>query len=101
MRGDPAPMTLPKLPRGRIAPYVRVLAWSLLAPGAMTTLADSGPDRIGVEPAAIRLGGAAARQQVAVTGHYADGSVRDLTAEARFAVEPSGVLAVSAGGVVT
>ena len=26
-----------------------------------------------------------------MTGHYADGSVRDLTAEARFAVEPAGV----------
>jgi hypothetical protein len=36
-----------------------------------------------------------------VTGHYADGSVRDLTAEADFGLEPGGVAAVSAAGVVT
>ena len=57
--------------------------------------------RISVEPAAIRLDGAGARQQVAITGQFADGSVRDLTGEARFVAEPAGVADVSSGGVVT
>jgi hypothetical protein len=73
-----------------------IAGWPSSAPGA----SGPGPERIAVEPAEIVLIGAEARQQVAVTGVFADGSVRDLTGEARFAVE-SDVAAVSGSGVVT
>src|SRR5262245_38499311 len=35
--------------------------------------------RLEITPSSIQLDGADARQQVVVTGHYADGSTRDLT----------------------
>src|SRR5437868_11145679 len=37
------------------------------------------PTRVEIFPPAIRLVGPRSRMQVVVTGHYADGSVRDLT----------------------
>src|SRR5687768_2538875 len=40
--------------------------------------------RIALDPPAITLSGAGARQQLLVTGHYDDGSVRDLTHQARY-----------------
>src|SRR5262245_5772330 len=48
---------------------------------------ESRPElvRLTLEPAEVVLTGAGARQQLLVTGHYADGSVRDLTAAASFA----------------
>ena len=58
------------------------------------------PARIAVEPPAVVLKGKTSRQQVAVTAVLADGSLRDVTAEARFSVEPAGVAGVSADGVV-
>jgi hypothetical protein len=71
----------------------------------LTTTASAGPsaapDRIGVEPASIELTGKGARQQVAVTGFYADGSIRDLTAQARYAVVMPTLASVTASGVVT
>jgi hypothetical protein len=58
------------------------------------------PDRITVEPAEVRLVGARSRQQVAVTAHFADGSVSDVTRESRLAIDPPGVAIVSRTGVV-
>ncbi len=58
------------------------------------------PARISLAPTTIELVGGRARQQVAVTGHYDDGSVRDLTYESRFAVVPPGVADASPTGVV-
>ena len=69
----------------------RALLGLLVASATTAARASVVPERLSVEPAEIRLDGGDARQQVAVTGHFADGSVRDLTAEARFAVEPAGV----------
>jgi Protein of unknown function (DUF1549)/Protein of unknown function (DUF1553) len=69
--------------------------------GATAAETNSVPERLLIEPPLVRLDGAQARQQIAVTGHFADGSVRDLTADAQFAVELEGVAAVSPSGVVT
>jgi hypothetical protein len=58
-------------------------------------------ERIQVEPAGVRLVGAGARQQLAVTARYADGSSRDVTAEARFAIDDDPAAAtVTPDGVV-
>jgi hypothetical protein len=43
--------------------------------------------RLSVEPADVVLSGAGARQQLLVTGHYADGSRRDLTRAASFTTD--------------
>jgi hypothetical protein len=42
------------------------------------------PIKLTVEPASVLLSGKDARQQLLVTGHYSDGSVRDLTGSAVF-----------------
>jgi hypothetical protein len=82
---------------------VLILAFSWLAAGAASQArADAAaPIRISVVPASIELAGSRARQQVAVTGQYADGSVRDLTHVARFTVLPAGLAHAAPGGVIT
>src|SRR5438105_6720136 len=98
----PASMTPPILSAARMLPSARRvfgLVGALLAMAASAARAESRPERITVEPAEIRLEGAADRQQVAITGHFADGSVRDLTDQALLAVEPSGLAAVARSGV--
>jgi hypothetical protein len=80
--------------------WITTVAAIMLAVGAESR-AGVEPVRIAVEPTVVRLDGAGARQQIAVTGYFADGSVRDLTADSRFAVEPPSVAAVSDSGVVT
>src|SRR4051794_27412109 len=79
----------------------RALIGLLVASVPSASRASSLPERLSVEPGEVRLDGNEARQQVAVTGHFADGSVRDLTAEAHFLVEPDGVARASKAGVVT
>jgi hypothetical protein len=86
-----------------VGTLVLVAAATIIGPGgaASATASAVPPERISVEPATIALSGAGARQQVAVTGHYADGSVRDLTGDSRFTVVPQGLAGVTPGGVVT
>src|SRR5262249_12046094 len=55
--------------------------------------------RLSVEPANVVLSGAGACQQFVVTGHYADGSVEDLTASAGITVDRSDLLRIE-GSVV-
>jgi hypothetical protein len=43
------------------------------------------PVRLEVVPPAVKLAGPRSRMQLVVTGHYADGSVRDLTRDSQFA----------------
>ncbi|HWE38590.1 MAG TPA: DUF1549 and DUF1553 domain-containing protein [Isosphaeraceae bacterium] len=78
-------------------------AWVWLAIACLGTVGAKAGDAAEVvaEPAAIRLDGADARQQVAVSGRFEDGAIRDVSGEARFAVEPAGIAAVSTSGVVT
>ncbi len=81
----------------------RLLAWlvGLIAIGSIARVDGGELAKITVEPAAIRLDGGRARQQVAITGQRADGGLVDLTAATSFAVEPAAVATVSAAGVVT
>jgi hypothetical protein len=85
----------------RTARRIRWPAWGLAICWPIVAHGSAAPGRVSVEPGEIHLTGAAARQQVAVTGHWADGSIRDLTAEAHFGMGSAGVAQVSATGVVT
>ncbi|SIO62073.1 Protein of unknown function [Singulisphaera sp. GP187] len=67
---------------------------------ASTALAESPPSRIRVEPSQIELSGSQARQQVAVTGEFADGTIRDLTHSADYQVEPPSLAQVTPSGVI-
>ena len=66
-------MVSPFRVRARLPRWLAAIA---LGWGTAGAFADSGPSRIAVEPATVRLDGAGDRQQVAVTGTFADGSVR-------------------------
>jgi hypothetical protein len=67
------------------------------------------PQELLVQPAAVVLAGPRAVQQVVVTGRYADGYVRDLTAACEWALEgdavaevgPDGFLAAKKDGTAT
>jgi hypothetical protein len=50
------------------------------------------PAALQVQPATILLNGPRAQQQLVITGKYADGAVRDLTAFAEYAVEGDAVV---------
>src|SRR5262245_59920103 len=50
------------------------------------------PARLEVFPPAVKLSGQRSRLQLVVTGHYADGSVRDLTRDSQFASTASDVV---------
>ena len=52
---------------------------------------DPASSSLTIEPAAVSLSGAEARQQVAVTVRREDGSLRDVTRECRLIVEPAGI----------
>jgi hypothetical protein len=66
------------------AAWLAVSAASLAAEPKTPT--DIGqPSRLEVFPATVRLIGAGGRAQLVVTGHYADGGVRDLTRASQFA----------------
>ena len=70
--------------------------------GETTTLAGGGgATTFRVEPARVVLEGEGARQQLAALETLGDGSGRDLTAEARYVVEPPELAEVSASGVVS
>jgi hypothetical protein len=59
------------------------------------------PAALQVQPQSITLRGRHAHQQVVVTGHYAGGLVRDLTALCAMSSESSAVAAVDETGFVT
>ncbi len=85
------------------------LAATLLAVFASPTLAappvDAGerkavaetPAAIEIQPGAITLTGIRDARQLVITGKYADGTVRDLTAVADAKVEPAGIVEVQDG----
>ena len=97
------PWFLPKsrliLPWARIG-LVLIPTWLLSTAVAGESRTGTTPARISLAPTTIALVGGRARQQVAVTGHYDDGSVRDLTYESRFTVVPPGLADASSTGVV-
>ncbi len=55
------------------------------------------PTTLVVQPDKVTLVGPRAHQQVIVTGRYADGGQRDLTAFSTFACEPADLVAIEAG----
>src|SRR5262245_20350520 len=59
------------------------------------------PTAIRVVPANISLSDARARQQLIVTGQYADGQIRDLTPFVEFAPAAPETAAVDSTGIVT
>src|SRR5438128_1022578 len=61
-----------------------LLALCTLWPTTLRAGETDKPIKLTLEPANVVLTGKGARQQLLVTGHYADGSVRDLTAAAAF-----------------
>jgi len=58
------------------------------------------PAALMVQPESATLSGSRDGQQLVVTGRYADGSMRDLTAFCEFAADPSGCVVVEHGGRV-
>jgi hypothetical protein len=58
------------------------------------------PVALVVQPAVVQLTGQRGLQQVVVTGKYADGSVRDLTAFCEMTVEKSESVEVGSGGFI-
>ena len=75
-----------------------LIASALVLHAALEAGADSPTIRL--DPPVIRLEGAEARQQVAVTSEDADGSLLDATASASYRVDPPGIAEVSQGGLI-
>src|SRR5262245_22590512 len=96
---DPAK---PKVAPMRLAAALLAFVCTIPAAQASGPASDRKPPvlmKIVIEPEGeLHLVGAGARQQVLVTGHYDDGSLRDLTASASFGASAS-VFRVD-GGVV-
>lgn len=68
--------------------------WTLASAADEPTLAPievGQPTRIEVFPAAVKLSGPRSRMQLVVTGHYADGSVQDLTRACLYVTSDPGV----------
>ena len=63
-----------------------------------TSLADEA--RLEMTPASVRLAGQAARQQLVVTEHSPNGSLRDATSRCCFQVVPPEIATVNPGGIV-
>jgi hypothetical protein len=77
-----------------------ILAMALMLAIPLAALGDEAPTRLTVEPPSLRLDGARDEAQLIVTGHYRDGSIRDLTAEAEFLPGDGGIVEVGPGGLV-
>jgi hypothetical protein len=83
-----------------------LLALLSALPAAATVPADPAkrntvvgePTALVVQPAQVTLVGPRARQQLVITGRYADGAVRDLTAFAEVACEAKDLADVNPGG---
>ncbi|MCC6419496.1 MAG: DUF1553 domain-containing protein [Gemmataceae bacterium] len=86
-------------PSSTTARYLTVLVLSLAGPPTSAT-ASADPAALVVHPRAVVLDGPRAVQQVVVTGQYADGSVRDLTAGCDLTSTAPAVAAVAAGGLI-
>jgi hypothetical protein len=75
--------------------------WSLLAfwlAPALLFAAESTPDRISIDPPRTVLDGRRSSAQLIVTGHYADGTLRDLTHQSTWASSNPAIVIVDRGG---
>lgn len=74
------------------------LLLAVASPLAANEPSKAGPlARLSIEPDALVLVGAGARQQLLVTGHYRDGSVRDLTHVAEWRCDRADLLRLQEG----
>ena len=87
-----------------------LIGLSLAIISASTAVALEPSDRPGligrpvslqVQPASVSLNGSRAHQQLVVTGRYADGAVRDLTAACDVTFETTDVASVDESGFLT
>src|SRR4051794_19274175 len=73
----------------------------LLPPTAAAHAPSGAPTRLVVERARTALVRRQASARVIVTGHYADGTARDLTHSAALTASDPAVVAVESGGRIT
>jgi Protein of unknown function (DUF1549)/Protein of unknown function (DUF1553) len=60
----------------------------------LETIHVGKPIRLEVFPAAVKLAGPQSRMQLVVTGHYADGSIQDLTRASQFASTAADIVSI-------
>ncbi len=87
----------------RLAPFlIGTLAAIGLLGGFGTVVArgDASSPCLGIVPATVVLSSADARQQLAVTLLLEDGSLRDVTRDCRFVVEPAKLASITPAGVL-
>jgi hypothetical protein len=87
-------------PRGALWPSFLCLITSsaLAGSSAASGARDTGLE---VEPTTIHLIGRRTQQQLAVTIRQADGTVRDVTRECRFRVEPAAIAEIDGSGLIS
>ncbi len=76
---------------------VFVIGWLVMATSAL----GKEPTRLSIEPRSTRLDGPRATAQLIVTGHYDDGTVRDLTKTARWSSGDPKVVVAEPGGRIS
>lgn len=67
---------------------------------AIEARGDSRSPVLGIHPSTIVLTGADVRQQVAVTQSLGDDSLRDLTRDCRYIIEPPSIATITDQGLV-
>ncbi|WP_169980344.1 DUF1549 and DUF1553 domain-containing protein [Tautonia rosea] len=84
----------------RFGSAVHTLLFIVLPLPTVTATSSSFPS-LSIEPASIHLTDPSDRQQIVVTAHWPNGSVRDVTSEATFSVDVDRMAQISPPGVVT
>ena len=82
-------------PRPALRATWYLFAWSLTVAGAP---AAEPTDRLSIEPPDTVLDGRRSSAQLIATGHYDDGTLRDLTHEGRWTSSDPAILTVHPGG---
>ncbi|MEK6236500.1 MAG: hypothetical protein N2C14_17475, partial [Planctomycetales bacterium] len=91
-------MKRPSLPCVRLFLALSAIALARLGSPCVVA-ADSTLTRISVDPPRVSLLGKRDRVQLVVTGFYADGRTRDLTGEAKYAIDAEQVVRMSNAAV--
>src|SRR5690606_27761799 len=72
-----------------------LLLFATASAAELEPIVVGAPARLEVFPAQVKLLGARQQQQLVVTGHYADGSVQDLTRVAEFTSSATNIVTVA------
>ena len=78
----------------KLRKIVLVLVGAMMLQAVPALAADAQLERIEVYPAEVRLAGVREQAQLIVTGHYADGSIQDLTRAAAISTANAEVVTV-------